>query len=88
MRAENDAHGARGQFVEMTIPFWFSSAARAIGQNLKIGDFVRLSGLDDKYELISIHRRRNSVRVRRLGRSEQLYLSWWHVRPWREESPR
>jgi len=85
MRAENNA---KGQFVEMTVPFWFNSVARIIGQNLKIGDFVRLSGLDHKYELVGIFRRRNSVRVRAIGRTDQLYLPWWHVRPWQEESPK
>ena len=64
MRAEENEIGAKAQYVEMTIPFWFSSVARAVGLNLRVGDFVRLSGLDDKFELVGIYRRKNSVRVR------------------------
>lgn len=86
MTAEENEIDAQEQFVEMAVPFHFSSAARAIGQNLKIGDFVQFPGLNHKYELVSIHRRRNSVRVRAIGRTDQLYLPWWHVRPWGEES--
>jgi hypothetical protein len=85
MKAENDEPSAKGEYVEMTIPYYFSSLARAIGLNLKIGDLVRLPGMNDKYELIAIIRRRNSVRVRAIGRTDQLYLPWWHVRPWKEE---
>ena len=86
MTAEENEPVAEKQFVEMAVPFYFSSAARAIGQDLKIGGFVRLPGLDHKYELISIHRRRNSVRVRAIGFTDQLYLPWWDVHPWEEES--
>ena len=88
MRAANEGTSAKEQYVEMTIPFYFSSLARAIGQNLKVGDFVRLTGLDDKFELVGIYRRRNSVRVRAIGQIDQLYLPWWDVRPWKEESPK
>lgn len=87
MRATDKERGAKEEFVEMTVPFWFSSVARTVGLDLKVGDFVRLSGLDDKYELVGIYRRRNSVRVRAIGRSDQQYLPWWHVRgPWEEET--
>jgi hypothetical protein len=86
MRAEENEIGAKAQFVEMAVPFYFSSVARSIGNHLRVGDFVRLSGLSDKYELVGIFRRRNSVRVRAIGRNDQLYLPWWHVRPWEEES--
>jgi hypothetical protein len=86
MRAANEGTSAKEQFVELAVPFHFSSAARAIGQDLRVGDFVRLSGLEDKCELVGIFRRRNSVRVRALGLTDQLYLPWWDVRPWEEES--
>jgi len=86
MRAEENEIGTKEQFVELAVPFHFSSAARTIGQNLKIGDLVTLPGLDDKFELVGIFRRRNSVRVRAVGLTDQLYLPWWDVRPWEEES--
>jgi hypothetical protein len=86
MRAENSEPGAKEQYVEMTIPFYFSPSARAVGLNLKVGDFVRLPGLDDKFELVGIYQRSNSVRVRAVGQIDQLYIPWWHVRPWQEES--
>ncbi|MGO9570405.1 MAG: hypothetical protein ACLP5H_22970 [Desulfomonilaceae bacterium] len=88
MRATDEGTSAKEQFIEMTIPFWFSSVARAVGLSLKIGDFVSLSGLKDKFELVGIYRRRNSVRVRRIGQIDQLYIPWWHVEPWEEEAPK
>jgi hypothetical protein len=87
MRATDEKPEPKKRFLELTIPFHFSTAARASRRNLEVGDFVRLRGLDgedDKYELVSIHRRRNSVRVKRIGSTDQLYLPWWHVKPWNE----
>lgn len=86
MRARDEGTSAKEQYVEMTVPFYFSPSARAVGLNLRVGDFVRLSGLNDKYELVGIYRRRNSVRVRAVGQIDQIYIPWWHVRPWQEES--
>ena len=69
----------------MTIPYYFTSEARACGESLEIGDYVRLIGLDDKYVLVAIIWRRGSVRIRRIGRTDQLYLPWYHIRPWDED---
>jgi hypothetical protein len=89
MRAANEEikrEASQNEYLEMTVPYHFSSLARSLGQNLKIGDAVRLAGLADKYELVGIYRRRNSVRVKAVGRTDQMYLPWWHIRPWKEET--
>ncbi len=71
---------------EKTVPYHFSTLARALVQDLKVGDYVRLPGSSDKYELVAIFLRRESVRVRAIGCNDQLYLPMRHVRPWEEES--
>lgn len=88
MKQIDEQTGTGEQTRELTVSYHFSSAARAVGQGLRIGDYVGVLGLDDKYELMDIFRRRNSVRVRAIGRTDQLYLPWRHVRPWKEESPK
>lgn len=84
MRAKDEEWSPRERFQD-TIPYYFSSPARERGENLRVGDFVRLSGLDDKFEVVGICRRRNSVRVRAIDRTDQMYLPMYHVRPWKVE---
>lgn len=68
-----------------TIPFHFSSTAREEGQNLQIGDYIKVRGLDNRYELMDIFPRFGSVRVREVGRTEELLIPWHLVSPWKKE---
>ena len=70
--AEKDTSG---QFLELTIPYWFSSAAREAEEDLRVGDYVRVLGLNSKCELMEIFPKFNSVRVRRVGASDEMVLS-------------
>ena len=74
-----------GQFLNLTIPYWFSSAARETEEDLQIGDYVRVIGLNSKFELMEIFRKFNSVRVRRIGASDEMVFPWDMVSPWKDE---
>src|SRR5271157_3332896 len=65
-------------------PYWFTSVARKKNQDLQVGDYVRLLGTNQKYELMDIYWDGN-VRVRAVGSTESLGLPWRYVSPWKED---
>lgn len=69
---------------ELTVPYWFSSAARLRQKNLLVGDYVAVRGLEKRYELVDIFPRFGSVRVREDGETESLLIPWVYVSPWKE----
>ena len=71
--------------LDLTIPYWFSSAAHDNDEDLQIGDYVRVLGLNSKFELMEIFRKFNSVRVRRIGASDEMVFPWDMVSPWKKE---
>ncbi len=74
----------REKSQELTVPYWFSSAARLKRQNLIIGDFVTVRGLDKKFELVDVFPRFGSCRVRAVAETESLLMPWAYVSPWKE----
>lgn len=65
-------------------PYWFTAQARDRGESLEIGDYVRVVGLEDKYELMHIFWEYGNVEVRAAGRDECLGMPWRYIRPWEE----
>ena len=72
------------QSLDLTIPYWFSSLARDNDEDLQIGDYVRVLGLNSKFELMEIFRRFGSVRVRRIGASDEMVFPWRYVTHWKD----
>ena len=85
MKSKSAERKSSEQFLELTIPYWFSSLARDNNENLQIGDYVRVTGLNSKFELMEIFRRFGSVRVRRIGASDEMVFPWRYVTPWKKE---
>ena len=53
--------------------------------DLRIGDYVKVRGLDKKYEMIDIFPQFGSCRVRAVGgETTCLLMPWVHVSPWRQ----
>ena len=73
------------QYLDLTIPYWFSSMARRRQEDLQVSDYVRVRGLDKKYELIDIFPQFGSCRVRGVGEIECLLMPWAYVSPWKEK---
>lgn len=73
-----------GEFLDLTIPYYFSEMARRRQEDLQISDYVRVRGLDNKYELIDIFPRFGSVRVREVGGIDGFLIPWVYVSPWQE----
>ena len=73
------------QFQELRVPYYFSSLARRRQENIEIGDYVRVSGLQNKYELMDIIWKYGSVRVRQVGQVESTTMPWNAVTPWEKE---
>ena len=73
------------QFQELRVPYYFSDIARRRQQNIEIGDYVRVSGLQNKYELMDIIWKYGSVRVRQVGHIESMTMPWNAVTPWEKE---
>jgi hypothetical protein len=69
--------------LDLTIPFHFSSIAREHGQGLQVGDYVRVRGLEKRYELVDIFSRFGSVRVREVGETACILMPWAYVSPWK-----
>jgi hypothetical protein len=64
-------------------PYWFTARAKDRGEDLEIGDYVRLSfGQDEKYKLTEIFWEYGSVRVQQAGGTEGMVLPWRFVKPW------
>ena len=70
--------------LNFTLPYYFSCIARDDGQDLKIGDFVRVQGLTGKFEVIEIFPRFSSVRIERIGASDAMVFPWRYVSPYKE----
>jgi len=66
-------------------PYWFTALALDRGEDLQIGDYVRLLGTDDKYELMDIFWEYGDVEIRAVGSDEYQVLPWKSVSPWRED---
>jgi hypothetical protein len=73
------------QSQELSVPYYFSDVARQRQQNIEIGDYVRVSGLQNKYELMDIIWKYGSVRVRQVGHIESMTMPWNAVTPWKKE---
>jgi len=76
---------ATRQFQELTVPYYFSSITRQRGDDIRIGDYVAISGLDKKFELIDIIWQYGSVRVREVGGIEGYVFPWGNIRPWQSK---
>jgi len=66
-------------------PYWFTALARSRGEDVQVGDYVRLSGTDEKYELTGIFWEFGEVEVRAVGSDEYLGMPWKHIQPWRND---
>jgi len=73
-----------GQYLDLTIPYYFSSLARERQEDLQVSDYVRVRGLDKEYEIIDIFPRFGSCRVRAIGEIECLLIPWAYVSPWKK----
>lgn len=80
--------GSTGQYLELTIPYYFSSIAREREENLQVSDYVKVAGLHGKFEIIDIFPRFGSVRVRTVGgvEGEGLVFPWDAVVPWKNSA--
>jgi hypothetical protein len=75
-----------GQYLDLTVPYWFSSMARRRHENLQVGSYVAVRGLgkDKKFELVDVFPRFGSCRVRGIGKTECLLMPWAYVSPWKK----
>src|SRR5208283_4006910 len=69
------------QFQELRVPYYFSDIARLRQENIEVGDFVQVRGLEKKYKLIDIYPQFGSVRVRAVGDIEGYVFPWTCIRP-------
>jgi hypothetical protein len=74
------------EFLDLTIPYHFSSLARKRQEDLLIGDYVTVRGLgkDKKFELVDIYPQFGSCRVRAVGETSCLLMPWAYLSPWKE----
>jgi hypothetical protein len=72
------------EYLDLTIPYWFSSMARRRQENIQVSDYVKVRGLDNKYEIIDIFPQFGSCRVRAIGETSCLLIPWAYVSPWEE----
>jgi hypothetical protein len=73
------------EYLDLTIPYWFSSMARRRQEDLQVSDYVRVRGLDKQFELIDIFPQFGSCRVREVGgETTCLLMPWAYVSPWRQ----
>jgi hypothetical protein len=72
-------------YLDLTIPYYFSSVARHNGDDLRIGDQVRVRSLDNKFELVDIFPQESSVLVREVTGCEEAIIPWDIVTPWKKE---
>jgi hypothetical protein len=68
------------QGQEKDRPYWFTALARERGEDLQVGDYVRV-GTDEKYELMDVFWEYGEVRVRAVGSVESQVMPWRHIRP-------
>lgn len=84
-RIKRAAADSSRQYLDLTIPYWFSSMARRRQENIQVSDYVKVRGLDNKYEIIDIFPQFGSCRVRAVGEIECLLIPWAYVSPWKEK---
>jgi len=72
------------EYLDLTVPYWFSSMARRRQENIQVSDYVKVRGLDNKYEMIDIFPQFGSCRVRAMGETECLLIPWAYLSPWTE----
>ena len=84
-RTERAVSGSGTQYVEPAVPYYFSALASEREQDIRVGDYVKVSGLGGKYELMGIFPRYGSVRVREVGVVGELLIRWSSVKPWKPE---
>ncbi len=84
-RTDRAVSGSGTQYLELAVPYYFSSLAREREQDIEIGDYVRVRSLDKRYELMGVFPKRSSVRVREGGSTEELVLPWHLVTPWSDK---
>jgi hypothetical protein len=72
------------EYLDLTIPYYFSSLARERQEDIQVSDYVRVRGLDKEYEIIDIFPRFGSCRVRAIGEIECLLIPWAYVSPWEQ----
>jgi hypothetical protein len=79
------------QYLDLALPYHFSSIARKRGENLQVGDLVRIKGLQKhrRFQLMDIYPQYGWVRVREVGGTEvdgiELGMPWHHLAPWKKE---
>ena len=73
---------AEGQ--ETDRPYWFTSLAKVRGEDLQVGDYVRVVGLEGKHELTAIFWEFGEVEIRSVGSDEYQGMPWKHIRPWED----
>jgi len=83
-RSKRAAADSSGEYLDLTIPYWFSSMARRRQENIQVSDYVKVRGLDNKYELLDVFPRFGSCRVRVIGETTCLLIPWAYVSPWKE----
>jgi len=71
------------QYLDLNLPYYFSDLARRRQEQLRIGDYVKVSGLGGKYEIMDIFPRSGSVRVREVGGRDEQTFPWSSVSPWK-----
>jgi len=64
------------------IPYHFSKAAAEAGEDISLGTYVIIPHNDRQFRVVSISRRKGSVRIRDASGNEYL-IPWQLVRPWR-----
>jgi hypothetical protein len=83
-RADSDSPS---EYLDLTIPYWFSTMARRRQENLLPGDYCTVRGLgkEKKFELVDVFPQFGSCRVRAVGKIECLLIPWAYVSPWQEK---
>ncbi len=65
------------------VPYHFSKAAAEAGQDISLGTYVIIPNDDRQFKVVSISRRKGSVRIRDASGNEYL-IPWQLVQPGRE----
>ncbi|MGB6068798.1 MAG: hypothetical protein WBG50_28645 [Desulfomonilaceae bacterium] len=68
------------------VPYYFSKAAKAAGENIAVGHFVIVPGLTGRrFRVLRILRQYESIRLIEVGTEIQYLFPWTMVRPMRKE---
>jgi hypothetical protein len=71
--------------LDLALPYYFSGLAHRRQEDIQVGDYVQVSGLNKKFELVDILWKYGSVRVRQVGRLDSMSMPWHLVKPWKKE---